>query len=205
LIGRPDPELFEALATLYQRQGKVTEAVDLLLGAVSERPKDETLLYILGAAYQRKGDHARSIDQMRAVLAVNPDNAAALNFIGYTLADQGTNFDEAEALLHRAIALKPDSGAFLDSLGWVYYRKGEFGRAVDMLEKAVSLSPDPQIIEHLGDAYHGTSNLNRAKDAYRRALDALHATPDPDPEEVKILRLGLERKIKLLSTETADR
>jgi len=201
---RPSPELFEALATTYEREGKLTEAIALLSGALAKSPKDEVLLYTLGAAYERKGDFEKSIAQMRLLLQVNPDNAAALNFIGYSLTEKGRDLEEAEQLVKRALELRPDSGAFLDSLGWLYYRRGEYQRAVDTLERATALDPgEPLIVEHLGDAYRGIAKRMQAVEAYRRALEALRAVPEL--QEVKGQKQGLERKLKMLSTETADR
>jgi tetratricopeptide (TPR) repeat protein len=201
---RPAAELFEALAAQYQRQGRFSEAVQLLVGAVSQRPNDEALLYILGAAYERKGEYQKSIDQMRAVLALNPDNSAALNFIGYTLAERGLDLLEAERLLRRALELKPDSGAYLDSLGWIYYQRGELSRAVDLLERANALTPgDPTIMEHLADAYRRASKKAQAAEAYRQAIEALRGAADDLEGKAQVPEL--ERKLKMLSTETADR
>lgn len=198
------PELFEALATLYERQGRNADAITLLVGALAKKPGDETLLYTLGAAYQRQGQVEKSLEKMRAVLAVNPENAAAMNFIGYTLADQGQNLDEAERLLNRALELRPDSGAFLDSLGWLYFRRGEPAKAVDMLERAAELAPgESVIIEHLGDAYRSSSRPAQAAEAYRKALEALRGAGDA--REAGSQRAVLERKLKMLSSEASGR
>ncbi len=201
---RPASELFEALAATYEREGKHAEAISLLSTALAKSPRDEVLLYTLGAAYERKGEFDKSIAQMRLVLQVNPDNAAAMNFIGYSLAEKGRDLEEAERLVRRALELRPDSGAFLDSLGWLYYRRGEYQRAVDTLERASALDPgEPLISEHLGDAYRRIAKKMQATEAYRRALEALLAAPEL--QEVKGQKQGLERKLKTLSTETADR
>jgi tetratricopeptide (TPR) repeat protein len=202
----PASEIYEALASTYQRQGRMADAITLLTTALGKHPDDETLLFTLGAAYEKRGDVDKSIDMMRKVLRINQDNAAALNFIGYTLADRGLNkdFEEAEKLVTRALELKPDSGAFMDSLGWLYFRRGQYARAVDTLEKATALSPEePLIIEHLGDAYQSVQRKPQAADAYRRALEALRGAPDP--QEARAARVGLERKLKLLSPEAAGR
>lgn len=200
----PAPEVFEALAALYERQGRLGEAILLLTDAVTARPGDEMLLFTLGAVYERQGEIEKSLEQMRAVLAVNPDNSAALNFIGYTLAEAGRDFEEAERLLTRALEIKPDNGAYMDSLGWVYFRQGDFERAVDILERAAALAPgEPVINEHLGDAYSEVERRDRAAEAYRRALDALAASGDL--EEARKRRPAIERKLKILSTESAGR
>jgi tetratricopeptide (TPR) repeat protein len=204
LVERPLPELYEALAGSYQRNGRLADAVDVLLQGLSRRPRDEGLLFSLGAAYERKGDFDKSIEKMRALLEVNPDNADAMNFIGYNLAQRGKDLDEAERLVTRALELKPDTGAFLDSLGWLYFRRGDYQKAVDMLERAAALSPhEPVIAEHLGDAYQRASKREAAADAYRAALEALRTSPDA--HEHRELRQSLERKLRSLSTETSGR
>src|SRR5262249_44164147 len=128
----------------------------------------------------------------------------AMNFIGYSLVERGKNLDEAEKLIRHALEIRPDSAAFLDSLGWLYFRRGEYRRAVGTLERAVALEPDePLINEHLGDAYHSATNKVKAAAAYRKALEVLKAVPEL--QEVDGQSEGLEKKLKALSLETADR
>jgi Flp pilus assembly protein TadD len=135
---------------------------------------------------------------MRAVLDVNPDNANAMNFIGYTLAEKGMDFEEAEKLLMRALELKPDTGAYLDSLGWVYFRKGETVRAIELLERATDVSPgEPTIEEHLGDAYARSARPKEAAVRYRRALDAIRDAPEL--ADNKSQKATLERKLRSLN------
>jgi tetratricopeptide (TPR) repeat protein len=200
---RASQELTEALAVLLQRQGRPKEAIALLSHALDQRPRQESLLFSLAAAYERAGEHAQGIRRMREVLALNPDNAAALNFIGYTLTEQNQDLDEAERLVRRALELRPETGAFLDSLGWLFFRRHDFGRAVSTLEHAAALEPDePVIAEHLGDAYLGVQRRRDAASAYRRALEAARTSTDPD---VGALRPRVEGKLKGLSSDVADR
>ena len=200
---RGSAELTEALAVLLERQGRPQEAIALLTGAVGQLPHQESLLFSLAAAYERAGEHAQGIAHMRAVLALNPDNASALNFIGYTLTEQNQDLDEAERLLHRALELRPETGAFLDSLGWLFFRRHDYSRAVSTLEHAASLEPDePIIAEHLGDAYLSLQRRREAAGAYRHALEAARTSSDPD---VAALRPRVEGKLKGLSSDVADR
>jgi tetratricopeptide (TPR) repeat protein len=201
---RPSPELFDALASLFERQGKLPVAIDLLSDALRARPNDEALLYTLGTAYERRGDTTRSLEKMRAVLEVNPENAMAMNFIGYALTQRGRDLEEAEGLLKKALELKPDTGAFLDSLGWLYFRRGDYARAIDTLERAAALeSNEPTVLEHLGDAYSKLAKRTQAVDAYRKALEVLR--DEPELAESKSQKGGIEKKLKMLSSETADR
>lgn len=196
-------ELVTALAQIFSRTGSHAEAVSVLTEALKAHPRDEDLMYALGVVLQKSGATQESIARMREVVEVNPRNAAALNFIGYTLADRGEQLDEAERLVRRALALQPDSGAYLDSLGWVQFRRGDLVRATGTLERAAELEPDePTILEHLGDAYGGASRRDAAVGAYRRALEAMRTTDDPQARERTAV---VERKLKALTSPVADR
>lgn len=197
LADKPTPESFEALAGLYERQGRLADAISLLTDALRKRPRDELLLYALGTVYERKGEVQKSLEKMRAVLDVNPDNANAMNFIGYTLADRGLDYDEAEKLLTRALELKPDTAAYLDSLGWMFFRRGEMSKAVETLERATEVSPgEPTIEEHLGDAYAKAARREDAVARYRKALEVLKEAPEL--AESKTQKSTLEKKLKAL-------
>jgi tetratricopeptide (TPR) repeat protein len=204
LARNPSAELYEALAATHHRQGRSAEGLALLREASSRQPRDEALLYALGAAYDQQGDRARAIAQMRAVLQLNADNASAMNFIGYLLAVQRKDLVEAERLVLRALELRPDTGAFLDSLGWVYFQRGEYQRAVEILERATQLEPEePVILEHLGDAYREVARSAEAAATWRRALEVL--VLDPEAADPPQQRAQLERKLKKLSTEAPGR
>ena len=196
-------ELVTALSQIFSRTGAHAEAVSVLTEALKTHPRDEELLYALGTVLERSGDTPQALARMRELLEVNPRNAAALNFIGYTLADHGEQLEEAERLVRRALAIHPDSGAYLDSLGWVQFRRGDVVRAASTLERAVELEPDePTILEHLGDAYGGASRRDAAVGAYRRALEAMRTADDPTARERSAV---VERKLKALTSPVADR
>lgn len=197
LADKPTPESFEALAGLYERQGRLGDAISLLTDALRKRPRDELLLYALGTVYERKGEVQKSLEKMRAVLDVNPDNANAMNFIGYTLADRGLDYDEAEKLLTRALELKPDTAAYLDSLGWMFFKRGDTTRAIDTLERATEVSPgEPTIEEHLGDAYAKGSRPSDAAARYKKALDTLKEAPEL--AESRTQKSTIEKKLRSL-------
>ena len=118
---------------------------------------------------------------MKEVLKLDPKNANALNYIGYNYADKDINLDEAERLIKKALEIKPEDGYITDSLGWVYYKKGEIDEAIKKLEKAIKLVPkDPIIAEHLGDAYLKNSKKDRALAMYEKALKL-----DPNKKSLK--------------------
>jgi tetratricopeptide (TPR) repeat protein len=108
---------------------------------------------------------------MQRVIEINGDHANALNYLGYTYADLGKNLDEAEALVRRALELRPDDGYITDSLGWVFYKKGNYEEALKWLLKASELVPDDPIInEHVGDAYLKLNDKANALIYYLKSL-----------------------------------
>ena len=196
-------ELVTALSQIFSRTGAHAEAVAVLTEALKAHPRDEDLLYAMGAVLERSGATQQALARMRELLEVNPQNAAAMNFIGYTLAEHGEQLEEAERMVRRALAMHPDSGAYLDSLGWVQFHRGDVVRAASTLERAAELEPDePTILEHLGDAYGGVSRRDAAVGAYRRALEAMRTTDDPTARERSAI---VERKLKALTSPVADR
>jgi tetratricopeptide (TPR) repeat protein len=124
--------------------------------------------------------------------------------VGFLLAELGSLVDVAVRRGLGALELHPDTGALLDSLGWVYFRRGEYQRAVEALERASLLSPDePVILEHLGDAYQRASRSEEAAGAWRRALEVLAL--DPESAEPPGQPALLERKLKALPTRSSGR
>ena len=128
----------------------------------------------LDLAYCRQelGDLDGAVSVLRDALAREPDDSSTLNFLGYLLADQNRNLAEAETLVSRALDQEPDNGAYLDSMGWVYYRLGRLAEARLQLERAVDLTNgDPVVREHLGDVYKDLNLIELAREQYQRSLD----------------------------------
>ena len=122
------------------------------------------------------------MEAMRTVISLDPKHANALNYLGYTYADLGQNLDEAERLIKEALKYKPDDGYITDSLGWVYYKKGEFDKALKYLKKAIELVPDdPIMLEHMGDAYLKLDDKPNALKFYLKSLKF----KDKDTEALK--------------------
>ena len=202
--GGASTELLEALAGFYGRQNRLQDAVSLLSGALARAPKDEALLFALASVHEKKGEWARAVEKVRIILDGDPKNATALNFMGYTLAQNGGDLEEAERLVRRALELKPDSPAFLDSLGWVLFKKGDADQGAQVLELAVGAGPeDATLFEHLGDVCAKLGRKQRAQECYSRSIELLQASPDDAERPTQ--KTDLERKLKLLSPEGKGR
>ena len=169
-VGERKIVFYVALASLYRDRGAVAKGSAVFEEALRELPDEPKVRFEYGLFLERAGDTDAALVKMREVLAVDPHNPYALNFVGYTWADRGERLDEARAFIEEAVELRPEDGFIRDSLGWVYYRLGDYDRAVRELEKAVELADeDPTIYEHLGDAYLKLNRHTDAASAYERA------------------------------------
>ena len=163
-------EFYFFLGTLYEETGDLKQALSTLLKGQEREPDNLKIQFRIGIVHDKMGDKQKSIAAMKQVIRMDGNHASALNYLGYTYADMGKNLDEAEALISKALKIKPEDGYITDSLGWVYYQKGRYAEALEMLLKAVTLvSDDPIILEHLGDAYLKMDERGKALESYRRA------------------------------------
>ena len=124
----------------------------------------------LGMTEDHLGHFDAAMEQFQSILKVDPKNSAALNYLGYSWADRGVHLEDAEKMLRQAVALDPDSGAYLDRLGRVRFKRGDPQEASHLLGKAVLLSPDPLIYDHLGDASLADKHPEAALQAWSKAL-----------------------------------
>jgi len=160
------------------------KAVEALKKGLVQNQENADLLFQLGAVYDKLGDFEKTEAKMKEVLRLNPNSPDALNYLGYSYADRGVQLDEALKLVEKAMALKPNTGYITDSLGWVYFKLGNYERAVVELEKANQLTPDdPTITEHLADSYLKLTRVEKALQFYEKAL-----TLEPKPDQMERLR-----------------
>lgn len=180
-----NPEFLLLLGTLYEEKKSYENAEEVLLRAIAIDADNPKLHFRLGVVYDKWGRKDDCIASMKTVIRIDPAHANALNYLGYTYADLGQNLDEAEQLIKRALKAKPDDGYITDSLGWVYYKKGWFKKALGIIKKAVNLVPDdPIILEHLGDVYLELDDKNKALELYERSMK--HKKNDKSGIEKKI-------------------
>jgi len=171
------PMIYLVEGTVLTDLDRPEAAMDLYDEALKVFSGDHELLYA-------RGLHAFLLDRLdimesdfKAILAEDPDNAEALNALGYSLADRTERFAEALSYIERALALKPDDPAILDSMGWVQFRLGNSERALEYLRKALALMPDGEIAAHLGEVLWTLGRHNEARGTWEAALDR-----DPDHE-----------------------
>ncbi|HVA01671.1 MAG TPA: tetratricopeptide repeat protein [Terriglobia bacterium] len=194
-----DRELYLAIAQIYSQGKSYTkaEAVIQKALALSNSPDDqEYARFMLGSVYERMKKYDLAEEQFKKVLAVDPLNDAAANYLGYMLADQGVRLEESVKYIERALRLEPNNGAYLDSLGWAYYKMNRYERAEAPLQKAVQLiSNDPTVREHLGYVYLALGKKVEAQREWEHALKVWHKTSASDfgPEQAAKLRKKLNQ------------
>ncbi len=173
-----------AVAEAFIQAEDAPSAIELVKEALKNKPDDVDLQFALGSAYERSGDKKAAEAVFLQLLAKNPDNAAALNYLGYMWADAGVNLDRATDMLTRAVGQEPRNGAYVDSLGWVYFQKGKLDLAEKYLTDATHLLPrDSTVHEHLGDVLARRGDYVRALTLYRLALSL-----QPEPKDEAKLR-----------------
>ena len=163
--------LHKKLGDLYRRQEKFEEARDNYILAVEKGLTTAVLFRNLAISHERLNEDEQAEFYFKKALDINPNDPYTLNYLGYWWAESGLNLDQAIRLIEQAVTLKPNSGFFVDSLGWVHYQLGNYNLAVEFLEKATTLEPeDALIISHLGDAYWQTKRYKEAQFKWRYAL-----------------------------------
>ena len=178
-------------ARRYQDAEKAARTAEAMPGA----PRDnEMTWFLLGAIYERQKLYDRAEVEFKKVLAVDPQNAAALNYYGYMLGDLGIRLDEAENMVKKALAEDAFNGAYLDSLGWIYYKQGKYSEAEDTLRKAVAREThDPTIHSHLGDVYAKRGRVDLAAAQWEKSLEEWRRVLPADVETDKIAEI--EKKV----------
>ncbi len=186
-----DIGISEYLAQFYFYKKKPKEAIAIYERILEVNPNYVEALFWLGYLYEESGAHTKAIDTWKRGLKIDSDFAPILNSLGYTYAQGGVNLKEAEGMIQRALEQEPENGAYLDSLGWIYFQRGELEEAEEYLTRAISLVKDPEIYEHLGDLYIKMGDKEKGLIYYK---DGLLQFPDNRPLQQKIREHGREDK-----------
>ena len=185
-----DTDVLVALANVLRSRKKYSEAADIYTIAIDKTDDSQVgkwpLYYYRGTTYERAKDWDKAEADLKRALELVPETqplgrSQVLNYLGYSWVDNNRNIDEAFRMLKRAVELNPRDGQIIDSLGWAYYRLGQYEDAVRELEKAAELKAgDPVINDHLGDAYWKIGRKLEAKFQWQHAKDS-----GPEPEDAK--------------------
>jgi len=169
------PRPLLTLADLYRSAERWSDAVKEYTAALERIPKHEArhwpIFFGRGVSHERSKNWDKAEADMLKALELQPDQPLVLNYLGYSWVDMNRNLERGTKMIERAVALRPNDGAIVDSLGWALYRQGRYDEAVVQLERAVELKGgDPVITDHLGDAYWKVGRREEARFQWRRAL-----------------------------------
>lgn len=180
--------LVEALV----EQNRDADAAQIAKEARDAAAGDPDLLYEMSSLYSRVKKRADSEHVLRDVLRIEPDHPGAANDLGYFLTEDGKNLDEAEILIKRAVDAEPRNISYLDSMGWVLYKRGKFAEARTYLDRALgtrqgesALRSDPVMLEHRGDAHYRLGDKKAAELDWKRAADEVAALKESADDELK--------------------
>ncbi len=185
-------QLHHSLALAYMALNKNGEAIATMRKALALNSQKDSYYFELGALMEKAGDYKGAIANMRQAIELNPLHSNAHNFLGYMYALEGHNLDQALEHLKKALTIQPRNGYFLDSLGWIYFKKGESEKALTQIQKAmIYTEPDPVLYDHLGDILFSLKNYDEANGAWRNSLFLTVNPKDdlggeaPDPQTLK--------------------
>lgn len=187
-----DLETIMALGNVLRGHKKFAECANVYSKGASAIQKPEksnwVVFYFRGICYERSKQWAKAEADLTKALELFPDQPHVLNYLGYSWIDQGIKLDEGMAMIKKAVQQRPDDGYIVDSLGWAYYRVGNYEEATKQLERAIELKPeDPTINDHLGDAYWRVGRVLEARFQWAHARDL-----KPDAEDLP----KIEEKLK---------
>jgi tetratricopeptide (TPR) repeat protein len=212
LSATPDDRDVEmSLAQIYTRLRRWKEAEDELdkAEALSSKPEEKIYVYFLrGDLAERQKHYDTAEEEFRKILAIDANNSMTLNYLGYMLADRGVKLDDALSMIQKAVQLDPQNGAYLDSLGWVYFKMGQYTLSEVNLRKASErLATDPTVHDHLGELYEKTGRLKQAAAQWEQSLHEYSRTlqADAEPSDVSKVEKKLESaRVKLAKEEATS-
>jgi len=214
--GPEDRDVYVRLGIIYTRAKRWSDAAQSLDKAeqLSAKADDKAYVnFLRGDFYQRQKMFDQAEGEFRKVLAVTPPTdpqaAATLNYLGYMNADRGVKLEESLSYIKQALTLDPNNGAYLDSLGWAYFKLGKYDLAEENLDKAaVHMGSDPTVQEHLGDLYQKTGRLKLAASHWDRAVQEWNRTvpAEQDSEAFAKVQQKLDAaKVRLAKEESGNK
>jgi tetratricopeptide (TPR) repeat protein len=193
-----DLEIYLSMAQIYSQAKRYpdAEAVANKALGLSPKPEDQVMArFMLGSIFERQKKWDLAEEQFKKVLAVDPLNGPASNYLGYMLADRGVRLEESVKYIKKALEVEPNNGAYLDSLGWAYFKMNRLDLAEGPLEKAAHLiTGDPTVQSHLGHLYFSMGKKVEAEQQWEQALKEWSKAvgSDFDADEAAKLRKELD-------------
>jgi tetratricopeptide (TPR) repeat protein len=145
-----DVQVYFLLGNSYLEMKNYDEGIEVLKNGLEEYPESIDLMQMLAYNYANAKRNEECVEVLKAALELEPDSASLQNFLGYLYADMNVNLEEAEILINKALSQEPENYAYIDSKGWLLFRKGKLKEAEEHIRRADSMHPgDPEITEHI--------------------------------------------------------
>jgi tetratricopeptide (TPR) repeat protein len=214
--GPEDRDVYVRLGIIYTRAKRWNDGLEALAKAegLSTKPEEKAYVFFLrGDLYQRQKMFDQAESEFRKVLSTTPPSdpqaAATLNYLGYMNADRGVKLEESLNLIKQALAFEPSNPAYLDSIGWTYFKLGKYDLAEENLNKAAShMGSDPTVQEHLGDLYQKTGRLKLAAAHWDRAVQEWNKTVPAEQDSdafAKVQQKLDAAKVKLAKEDSSNK
>jgi tetratricopeptide (TPR) repeat protein len=166
-----DPDAYVAMAQVYTDANRGPQAVKVLQDAQAKFPSETGITFELGAVLDKQKKYAESEAVFRQLITKEPQNAAALNYLGYMLAERGERLTESVDYIKRALAIEPDNGSYLDSIGWAYFKDGKLDLALEHLTRAAGMLTTNSVVQdHYADVLFRVGRIDDAIAAWNKAL-----------------------------------
>ena len=193
----PDLQVLAAMSGIYERAKKFDDAINVLNTAAKRFPRESEVYFLQGALHERQKKYGEAEQAFRKALEIEADDPATLNYLGYMLAERGIKLDEALTMTQKAVKSDPVNGAYIDSLGWVYFKLNQLDLAEQNLKRAVRFAPtNATMYEHLGDVYYKLARYQDAAAQWTKGLQ--FATEDEETDRIR-------KKLDQAKTRVANR
>jgi len=167
-----DPLTNFYLGTVYSRLNRSSEAIEPLERALEKRPRWMTAISTLAEAHVTLKNYIKADSLFELALQWEPENALILNNYGFTLSERGERLEKAIVMAEKALELDPENGAYLDTIGWIYFKMGQYQKSLEYIEKACNKRPDSAVVlEHMGDVYFKLGNSDKARKFWEKAYE----------------------------------
>src|SRR6516164_7880373 len=192
-----DLDVLSAQVSVYQRAKKYDQAQNVLNTAIQRFPDREQVYFLQGALDEKQKKYSDAEKAFRKALELENDDPAVMNYLGYMFAERGVRLDEARSLVEKAVKAEPTNGAYLDSLGWVYFKQNRLDLAEEYLKKAVIfVNSDSSIHDHMGDLYYKTKRYDEARNEWTKAIQLSSEQEETDKVKKKLDELKTTRAAK---------
>jgi tetratricopeptide (TPR) repeat protein len=182
-------DLYINLSQIYIQAKRFEDAEKVLRRGGENKLDKERIKFQLATMYDKQREYDKAESLLKEILKENPNDGSTLNYLGYMLAERGVRLDEAIRYVEQALTQEPNNPAYLDSLGWAFFKKNDFSAAEKYLLQAGEMErKDPVIQDHIGDLYYRNGNLERAQEFYKKSLNS-----GGEPEDALKVRSKLEK------------